>query len=162
MIHSVINNKWNRTRHHVSKHLVLSLGTDWFYSDKSHVSNVFWCQRSSLLNLSSTEPLWSGSKVINPSSYLRWLRRGWSRSSDCTAGKERAVICTTDRRQLSNCTQHGFKCYNARKQSKEKELQVFLHYRQDVPALMVPFAVKTQTHNFMNTCMQNCTVASSS
>lgn len=31
--------------------------------------------------------------AINPSSYLRWLSSGWSRSSECTAGRERAVSC---------------------------------------------------------------------
>lgn len=131
-MHSLMNNKWNRTRHHVSKHLVLSPGTDWFYSDKPQVSNVFWCQRSSLLNLFSTEPLRSGSKVINPSSYLRWLRRGWSRSSDCTAGNERAVICTTDRRHVSNGTRHWFNCYNIRVKRKNCKsftvAKIFQHY----------------------------------
>lgn len=35
-----------------------------------------------------------GTAGINPPSYLRWLSSGWSRSSDCTAGRERAVSCT--------------------------------------------------------------------
>lgn len=28
----------------------------------------------------------------NDANYLRWFRRGWSRSSDCTAGRDLAVI----------------------------------------------------------------------
>lgn len=29
---------------------------------------------------------------LNDVNYLRWLKRGWRRSSDCTAGRDRAVI----------------------------------------------------------------------
>lgn len=85
-------------RHHkFPQHLDLSTGTDWVDSEQPQYANSPWCQRSILLNLFFTTVLaTNGNKVINPAAYLRWLRSGWSRSSECTAGSERAVSCRGD------------------------------------------------------------------
>lgn len=53
-------------------------------------SFVFAHPRSITLNHLFAQPRFCHGP-INPSSHLRWLSSGWSRSSDCTAGRERAV-----------------------------------------------------------------------
>lgn len=75
-------------------------GTDWVHRDQQQSSNL-WHLSSILLNL-SLSPGKAGGEVINLSAYLRWLRSGWSRSSECTAGNERAVSCRRDGHPMSN------------------------------------------------------------
>lgn len=46
-------------------------------------------------------------KVFNPAAYLRWVRSGWRRSSECTAGRERAVNCRKDGHHMNNVLVKG-------------------------------------------------------
>lgn len=106
LTHFYKQNRWCCTRrarqHMLKQHLAFSVGTDWLSSDQPRACNAFWCQRSILLNLLFNRVPQSAIQVIHPSSHLRWLRSGWSRSSECTAGNERAVSCRRDGHQVSN------------------------------------------------------------
>lgn len=73
-----------------------------------------------------------GIAAINPSSYLRWLSSGWSRSSDCTAGRERAVSCRRGGGEIAaSQTGEQRQCETIRDESVKRtwrNIQIFFFY----------------------------------